>query len=192
MKGGVHRKSYFIFVLSNFLTFPLIGWFIGGIYAAATGFMLALIVDKLFPTWKSELTWNDIENALNNLYLYGNNPCELCFIIGNRKLYVYRDERGSEKEPIRLAVSIPLVDWSDLFTEDELTVVFRRYREFGIFCKNRGPESYVVYAKSGKRVDGCMTILRILFEKSVGGLKPDIYASSIVNSKKNIWVEHPS
>lgn len=190
MKGGVRKRSFYIFILSNFLTLPALGWHFGGIFLSAIGFLVALIIDKLFPTWKFELNWEDIDNALRNIYQFGNNPCDLCFLIGNRKLYVYRDEKGTKNEPTRLAVRIPLVYWLDLYTKDELIEKFKSYRELGMFCQNRGTESYVIFTKSGKRVENCKIILKILFEKAAGGLKQEIYASSIVNSSRNIWAKH--
>lgn len=191
MKGGVRKKSYFIIVLSNFITFPVLGWYLGGIYLAALGFFLALVIDKLFPTWKSELEWKDINIALNNVYLYGSNPCELCFFVNNKRVYVYRDEKGSEKEPIRMAIRIPLSEWSDIYSKEELRDLYQKYGGSAFYSNNRGPQSYLIFSRSGRRVDDCKAMLKSIFEKTVGGLKPDIYASSIVNSKENIWVKHP-
>jgi len=188
MKGGVRKKEYFILVISNFITFPLIGWYIGGIVPALIGFSIALIIDRFFPTWKYELTWSDIDLALNNIYKYGSNPCELCFRVGNRKIFIYRDERGSDKKPIRMSVRLPISNWSDIFADDNFHKLVDLFGGKGIYHDNRGPDSYGIFPRRG--VQGCKDILKFLFEKSVGGLRPDIYARSVVNAKKNIWIDH--
>ena len=196
MKGGVRKKEYFILVISNFITFPLIGWYIGGIVPALIGFSIALIIDRFFPTWKYELTWSDIDLALNNIYKYGSNPCELCIRVGKRRIFVYRDEKdttrrgGPPSTRIRIAVCIPLADWSDLLTDDDYDKLFRLYGGKAMYSKNRGPESYDIFTRIGRELEDCKELLKSLFEKSVGGLRPDIYARSVVNAKKNIWIDH--
>ena len=189
MKGGVRKKEYFILVISNFITFPLIGWYIGGIVPALIGFSIALMIDRFFPTWKYELTWNDIDLALKNIYIFGSNPCELCFRINKRKLYIYGDEQGDpQEESIRMAVRIPLKDWSDIYSKEEFSQLIKKFGYMGIYSKNRGPEAYVIFASNGTY--DCKEMLKTLFEKSVGGLRPDIYARSVVNVKKDIWIDH--
>lgn len=188
MKGGVRKKGYSIFLISNFLTLPVIGWIMGGLLPAFIGFIIALIIDVLFPTWKHELSWNDISLALGNIYRYGSNPCELCFIVGNRKVFVYRDERGNEKRPIRMSIRVPIDDWSDLFDKEGFSKLLHTFGGMGFYSKDRGPECYGLFPRGGQ--DDCKEILKILFEKSVGGLRPDIYARSVVNAKKNIWINH--
>lgn len=195
MKGGVRKKSYFIIVISNFFTLPILGWLWGGIYLASVGFILALLIDRLFPTWKYELTWKDIDTALNNIYLHGHSPCDLCFIVNNRRIYIYRDEKkihrnnGTIDKRIRMAVCIPIKDWKDLLSKDDLHGLFKQFGGKAMFSSNRGPESYDVFASKGKHIEDCKGLLNLLFKKATGGLNPDIYASSIVNSKKNIWVK---
>jgi hypothetical protein len=188
MKGGVRKKEFFILVISNFITFPLIGWYIGGIVPALIGFSIALIIDRFFPTWKYELTWSDIDLALYNIYKYGSNPCELCFLVGNRKVFVYRDERGNEKRPIRMSIRLPLEDWSDLFDKKGFSKLLHEFGGMGLYSKDRGPECYGLFPRGGR--EDCKEILKVLFQKSVGGLRPDIYARSVVNAKKNIWIDH--
>jgi hypothetical protein len=189
MKGGVRKKEYSVFVISNFVTLPLIGWYFGGALPALIGLSVALMIDVFFPTWKYELTWNDIDLALNNIYEYGSNPCELCFRISDRKLYIYRDEQGDhQEESIRMAVRIPLKDWLDIYSKEEFSQLMKKFGYMGIYSKNRGPEAYVIFTSDG--ADDCKKILKTLIEKSVGGLRPDIYAQSVVNAKKNIWVDH--
>lgn len=188
MKGGVRKKEYFILVISNFITFPIIGWYIGGIVPALIGFSIALIIDRFFPTWKYELTWSDIDLALYNIHKYGSNPCELCFQVGERRAYIYRDEKGNEDDPIRMAARIPLNDWSDIYNKEDFSELMKKFGYMGTYSKNRGVEAYVIFTSNGAA--DCKEILKVLFQKSVGGLRPDIYARSVVNAKKNIWIDH--
>jgi hypothetical protein len=59
-----------------------------------------------------------------------------------------------------------------------------------MYSNNRGPESYDIFTRIGHELEDCKGLLKTLFEKSVGGLRPDIYAQSVVNTKKNIWIDH--
>lgn len=188
MKGGVRKKSYFIFVISNFISLPLIGWYMYGIWTALVGLIIAIVIDRFFPTWEYELTWKDIDLALYNLYKYGRNPSELCFRVDNRKIFVYRDEKGDEKRPIRMSVRMPLEDWSDIFDEKGFSELLHKFRGMGLYSKDRGPECYGIFPRGG--LEDCKEILRILFQKSVGGLRPDIMAQSVIGAKKNIWLDH--
>lgn len=190
MKGGVRKKEYSIFTRSNFIVLPILGWYFGGAILLVVGVCLAIAIDVLFPKWKWELTWQDIDRALKNIYRYGSNPCELCILVEHRKIFVYRDERGDPDDcgGVRMAVRIPLKDWADLYNKNELSELMHRYGYMGMYSKNRGPEAYVLYSKDGP--NDCKRILKEMFEKSVDGLRPDIYAKSVVNSKKNIWFDH--
>lgn len=189
MKGGVRKKSYSLFTRSNFVLLPILGWYFGGAAFLIIGICLAIAIDVFFPTWKYELSWHDIDVALHNIYKYGSNPCELCFRISNRRLYIYRDEQGDrQEESIRMAVRIPLKDWSDIYNKEDFSELMKKFGYMGIYSKNRGPEAYVIFTSDG--TDACKEILKTLFEKSAGGLRPDIYARSVVNAKKNIWIDH--
>ena len=194
MDGGVRKKRYFIFVISNFYILPIIGWYFGGFFLALLGFLCALAIDLFFPTWKYDLSWDDIRLALNNIYKYGNIPCELTFLVDNRRIFIYRDEKdfSRKKQPpritTRIGVRIPVEDWCDLYSEDDFMGFQKIYGGVGRYSSNRGPYSFGLFPKG--EVDGCIKILHDMFEKAVGGLKPDIMARSIVNSKKIIWVDH--
>jgi hypothetical protein len=188
MKSGVIKKHYYIILAGNYFLLPIIGWRVGGILPAIVGVILAYLIDIFFPKYQYELTWYDIDLALKNIYQYGNNPCELCFRVKKKKIYVYRDEKGNSQEPIRMAVSMPLLMWKDLYDDGDFHHLIDEYGGKGMYCNNRGPESYVIFPRGG--LEGCKSVLRLLFEKAVGGLQPDIYAESTVNSTKNIWLEH--
>lgn len=189
MKGGMISKKLDILLLINYFIFPLIGWYFGGILIAIAGLLFAYLIDIFAPKWKHELTWQDIDIALKNIYRYGKNPCDLCFYVKNRKVYIYRDEQGDhQEESIRMAARIPLKDWSDIYSKEEFSQLMKKFGYMGIYSKNRGPEAYVIFTSNG--ADDCKEMLKILFEKSVGGLRPDIYARSVVNAKKNIWIDH--
>jgi hypothetical protein len=188
MRGGVRKKGYSIFILSNFVSLPLLGWHFGESIFLIIGLCLAIAIDIFFPTWKYELTWQDIELALNNIFKYGSNPCELRFLVGDRKIFVYRDERGNKKSPIRMSIRIPLKDWPDLFEDKNFHQLVDLFGGKGLYHGNRGPDSYGIFPREG--IKGCKDILNFLFENSVGGLRSDIYARSVVNAKKNIWIDH--
>jgi hypothetical protein len=196
LKGGLISKKLDMLLLINYFLFSLIGWYVGGILVAIAGILIAYLLDIFTPKWKHELTWKDLDTALVNIYKYGKSPCELCIRADNRRIFVYRDERddsrrgGPPKSRIRMAVCMPLVDWSDLFTEDTYSQLLRKYGGKGMYSKNRGPKSYDIFMKKGHELEDCKEILKFLFEKSVGGLRPDIYARSVVNAKKNIWIDH--
>ena len=194
MKGSARKQEYRVFLLSLYIIFPLLGWYFSGIIMAVIGLVVAYHVDLLFPKWKYELSWQEIEMALDNIYKYGNIPCELTFLVDNRRIFIYRDERdfSRKKQPskmtTRIGVRIPVEDWSDLYTEDEFRQFQNRYGGVGIFSSNRGPRAFLLFPKG--EVGGCIKILHDMFEKSVGGLKPDIMAKKFVNSKKVIWIDH--
>ena len=181
-------KKLDILLLINYFIFPLIGWHFGGILIAIAGLLIAYLVDIFAPKWKHELTWQDIDIALQNIYKHGKNPCELCFQVGKRKVYIYRDEKGNEDDPIRMAARIPLNDWSDIYNKEDFSELMKKFGYMGTYSKNRGAEAYVIFTSNGAA--DCKEILKVLFQKSVGGLRPDIYARSVVNAKKNIWIDH--
>jgi hypothetical protein len=168
----------------------LIGWIIGGILFALAGLIVAYVVDCFFPKWKYELTWKEIDLAIGNLYKYGKNPSELCFRVGSRKVLIYRDERGNPEkgDAVRMAVRIPLEDWAEFYSRKDLSDLMHKFGGMGMYSQNRGPEAYLLFPRGGG--EDCKEILRILFQKAVGGLRPDIYAQSVVISKKSIWIDH--
>lgn len=187
--SSLHPEKYnFVFWLI-FILFPLLGWRLGGWLYALLGVLIVILIDYLNPLWQSELTWNDIENALLNMYKYGRNPCELCFRVEKRKVYVYRDEKGHPKRgPIRMSVRIPVNDWDDLFNDEGYAKLLNRFGGFGLFSDSRREPSYGIFP-SGGCVD-CKEILRILFVKAAGGLHPKISAKTKINSHKNIWIQY--
>lgn len=196
MKGGMISKNLDLLLLVNYFAFPVVGWFIGGILFAIGGLAVAYLADIFSPKWKHELTWRDFDIALNNIYKYGRSPCELCIRIGKRRIFVYRDEKdttrrdGPPSSRIRMAVCLPLKDWSDLLADDDYHQLFRLHGGKALYSNNRGPESYDIFIRIGQEIEGCKALLKELFDKSAGGLRPDIYARSVVNAKKNIWIEH--
>ena len=190
MKGGVIKRQYRIILIGNYFLFSFVGWHIGGVFFTISGFIIALLIDFYFPTYQWELTWHDIDLALNNIYKYGNSRCELCFRVGHRKVYIYRDERGSYQHPIRMAIRIPLTNWEEFFLNGNFHQLVDKFGGWGMYSNIRG-KSYNLFTRIPDHPpDICKEVLKFLFEKAVGGLKPDIYAQSIVNSTKNIWLEH--
>lgn len=191
MNGGVRKKQYNLLLVVFYLSLPIIGWKVGGILLAGIGLLSAYLIDFFFPKWKYDLTWKDIDCALYNLYKYGKNPSQLWFSVGNRKILVYRDENGGEKKPIRMAVSIPTADWSDLLDQEDYHELVSKYGGKGVPANIKGKESYDIFAKIDREgPDDCKEILRILFQKAVGGLSPEIMAQSVINTEKIIWLDH--
>lgn len=188
MKGRAKNKHYDLLLLGLYFILPVTGWQIGGILLAVIGVIVAYAVDFFSPKWKYDLTWKDIDLALYNLHRYGRDPSELCFFVENRKIYVYRDEKGGEKQPIRMSVRMPLKDWSDIFDEKGFDNLLHKFSGMGLYSKDRGPECYGIFPKGG--LEDCKEILRILFQKAVGGLRPEIMAQSTINTKKVIWLDH--
>jgi hypothetical protein len=189
MKGGLRKNKYNIMLAGLYISLAAIGWYIGGLYLSLAGLILAYLVDSFLPKWKYDLTWKEIDMALHNLYKYGNSPSELCFRVGEKRVFVYRDEKG-KKEPIRMAVCLPLADWSDLYDKEDYRKLLDTFGGLGMYSNNRGPESYDLFTKAGQRPKDCREILKTLFVKSVGGLRPNIYAQSVVSSKKDIWKKY--
>jgi hypothetical protein len=196
LKGRLISKKLDMLLLINYFLFPIIGWYFGGILIAIAGLLIAYLVDIFTPKWKHELTWKDIDIALVNIYEYGKSPCELCIRADNRRIFIYRDERDDSRRDgppitrIRMAVCMPLADWSDLFTENGYRQLLHKYGGKGMYSNNRGPKSYDIFMKNGREIEDCKELLKLLFEKSVGGLRSNIYARSVVNAKKNIWFDH--
>lgn len=188
MKNKVRDKFYNILLICLYIILPIIGWQIGGIYFAGFGLIVAYLTDFFFPKWQYELTWKDIDLALYNLEKYGRNPSELCFRVDGRKIFIYRDEKGNEKRPIRMSVRLPLEDWSDLYDKEGFSNLLHKFGGMGLYSKHRGSESYGLFPRGGR--EDCKNILKMLFQNSVGGLRPDIIAQSSVNTKKVIWLDH--
>ena len=194
MKGIERKPEYGIFLVSLYFIFPFLGWYFSGIIMAVIGLVVAYHIDLLFPKWNYELSWQEIEMALDNIYKYGNIPCELTFLVDNRRIFIYRDERdfSRKKQPskmtTRIGVAIPVEDWSDLYSEDDFRGFQKIYGGVGMYSNNRGPRAFLLFPKG--EVGGCIKILHDMFEKSVGGLKPDIMAENFANSKKHIWIDH--
>ena len=92
-------------LLSNYLLFGFLGWLWGGILQAIFGVSLAMLIDGFFPKWTYELSWENINNAVRNHMKFGSDGSHLTFLIGRRKLHIYRDDKG---DPYRLGVRIPL------------------------------------------------------------------------------------
>jgi hypothetical protein len=187
--SALHHKEYKYFFWTFFFVIPATAWILGGFWFALAGLLIVILSDYFHPLWQSDLTWNDIDNALKNMYKYGRNPCELCFRVGKRKVYIYRDERGNpEKEPIRMSVRIPLDDWKDHFNNEGYSKLLNKFGGFGLYSDDRKENSYGIFPSGG--IDDCKEILRILFDKAAGGLKPDIFAKTAVNAHKNIWIQY--
>lgn len=191
MKGGVRKKQFNILLICLYVSLPIIGWKVGGVLLAVAGLIAAYIVDFFFPKWKYDLTWKDIDLALNNLYKYGRNPTHLWFSVGDKKILVYRDQKGGEKEPIRMAVSIPVNDWSDLLDQEDYHELVSKYGGKGVPSNFRGRKSYDIFTPiERKGPEDCKEMLKFLFQKAVGGLRPEIMAQSVVNTSKVIWLDH--
>lgn len=191
MKGSVRKKEYKLLLIALYIFLPLIGWLFYGIITAGVGLILAYLVDLFFPKWKYDLTWKEIDTALNNLYEYGQNPSYFWFYVENRKLYVYRDERGDGNNPIRMAVSIPIKDWSDLLGPKDYDDLYSSFGGEKYYSINRGQEQCDIYTKvERKGPEDCKQMLKFLFEKAAGGLRPEIMAQSNPCTKKTIWLDH--
>ena len=87
-----------------------------------------------------------------------------------------------------MSVRIPLEDWSDIFDEEGFSKLLHKFGGMGLYSKDRGPECYGIFPRGG--MEDCKEILKILFQNSVGGLRPDIMAQSVINTKKVIWLDH--
>jgi len=191
MKSKLQKQSD-ILLTCLYIILPIMGIYIGYVFSgylasvifAILGLIAAFIVDILMPRWKYDLTWGEIDIALNNMYKYGHIPSEICFRVGKRRIFVYRDERDNTRtgqKPstrIRMAICIPLIDWSDLLTENDFDNIFKLYGGKSMYSSNRGPKSYDVFARIGQEVEDSKGMLKYLFEKAVGGLRPEIMAES--------------
>lgn len=188
MKGGVRKKVYSYLIIGGYVLLPFLGWVLQGFILTILGICLAFFIDIFFPTWKWELTWKDFDIALENIYIFGNNPCELGILIDNKTLFVYRDELGTNNKPIRMSIRLPVADWAFLFENGDFNQLVDLFGGKGMYHKNRGLYSYGIFPQNG--VDGCKQILRFIINKSEGEIHPYIYAKGSVNSKKNIWIDY--
>lgn len=191
MKGRAKNKYYDILLLVLYFILPAIGWFVHGIGLAIIGLIVAYGIDFFSPKWKSELTWKDIDLAIKNLYRYGRNPSLLWFCVGERKILVYRDEKGGETKPVRMAVSVPIDDWSDLLDQEDYHELVSKHGGKGIPSTYKGHEYYDIFTKIDREgPEDCKEMLKFLFQKAVGGLRPEIMAQSVANTSKVIWLDH--
>lgn len=87
-----------------------------------------------------------------------------------------------------MSVRMPLEDWSDIFDEEGFDKLLHEFRGMGLYSKDRGPECYGIFPRGG--LEDCKEILKILFQRSAGGLRPDIMAQSVIGAKRNIWIDH--
>lgn len=184
MKCTVKNNKINYFLNSLFLILPFLGFYLSGV-VALLGIGVAYIVERIYPKWVSGLNWNDINIAIQNVYNYGNNPCELCFMIDNRKIYVYRDQKEG---PTRIGLRIPLKYWNDLFSEKQLEDLRKPFGGWAIYTTNRGPRSFLFFPNGD--VESCVQVLKFLLEQCSKNLYSDLFAEAIVNSKKDIWKDH--
>ena len=90
-----------------------------------------------------------------------------------------------------MAVSIPINDWSDLLDQEDYHELVSKYGGKGIPSNFRGRKSYDIFTPiERKGPEDCKEMLKFLFQKAVGGLRPEIMAQSVVNSSKVIWLDH--
>lgn len=185
--SSYHYKTYNKIFWPIFFIVLVAGWYFGGIWLALFLLISMVIIDIYKPLWQSELTWSNIDNALINIQKYGLNPCELCFKIEKRKVYVYRDERGSGKNPIRMAIRIPISNWDDIIEADGYQSMSEHIGGVMQQSENKVP-SIMIYATIDNQIADCKDLLKLLFDKAAGGLRPNIFAKTKVAAKKNIWM----
>jgi hypothetical protein len=181
MKKGIVDKPYKILLLSNYLSFGILGWLCGGMHQAIMGIALALLIDGFFPKWTYELSWKDINNAIKNHMKFGSNGTHLTFKIGGRKLHFYRDDKG---DPYRLGVRIPLKSWEGVFEKNDIKSIVKQYG--GMTIKDRWHFQDTIVYFPDNELEDCVKILRLFIEKTEGRLNPKISARSY-GYKKDIW-----
>ena len=101
--------------------------------------------------------------------------------IGQRKLYVYRDEKG---KGVRIGLRIPLEYWEDIFDRDQLQAIGTKFGGWWIFDKWKNKECFVYFPKDGP--DGCSRVLRVMITKSEDDITSNMYGR-INCARKDIW-----
>lgn len=189
MKSRTKIRPVNTILLLTYFALPFLGWYLGGIFHAVFGFAVAYIADSVCPRWYYDLTWKDIDLALYNVNKYGKNPCKLCFDVKGKKIFVYKSDENESKEKdiIPLSIRIPLEDWQDFFSYEDIKKLQSRFGGYGLDCKHP-VRSYAMYPEKGLK--DCKKILELFFDKAAGGLNPHILARTAVNSRKNIWKKH--
>lgn len=194
MKTKLLKRRYGILLAMFYVALTLFGWYLGrilfngylgGVVFAVIGFIVACIVDIFLPRWKYEITWADIDIVLRNIYEYGLERMEFWFRVSDRRIRLYRDSLGCEDSPIRMEVSIPHKDWSDLLSQKDIDEFSRRCVCDIVSSKGLGEEHYFFVTKR-ERPDDCKAILKYLFDISAGGLTPEIMADSM----PYLWIDY--
>ncbi len=145
------------------------------------GLLLAMVIDLLSPKWAYELSWRDLDRALKNQYVYGCNGSLLCLRIGQRRLYVYRDEKG---KGVRMGLRIPLKYWEDIFDQDRLKNLGEKFGGWWLFDKWKNKDCFVYFPEDGP--DGCSRVLKHIITEAMGGITPNVYGQ-IDCAKVDIW-----
>jgi len=182
MKRGVCNKYITVWLLTNYLSIPFVGWHIWGFPTMMLGFILAFLIEGFFPKWAYELTWADIDRAIENIYYFGCSSSNICFLVGKRKIYVHRDELG---HPIKMGLIIPLSDWSDIWDEEKMNKEVPGISWYGNKWKRK---ECIFYTPINGR-DNSRFVLQKLIEQAEGHLHPGILAR-VDCAKKDIWKEH--
>jgi hypothetical protein len=185
MKHRVIAAKSVVFLLLVYPILGAVGWFFGGIYLCLFGLVIANLIDRIWPSWVYKLTWENIDLALDNLGKYGATACNLCFRIRGRKFFIYRDEKDF---PCRYGLRIPLEHWKDIYTTEDLKIIYKTNGVLFIGDEFQGLDCLSSFPP-GDYLLTCKKILKQFIQAASADLEKDVFAR-VDYAKKDIWKKY--
>lgn len=185
-KGYVDKKISFSIVFL-YVFFGVSGWFIGGILYVFIGLLLVFLIDEIFPKWAYDLTWEDIELALDNLGKYGATGSHMSFKIKNRKFFIYRDANGKKGILYRYALRIPLKHWEDIYNLQDIEDIYKSIGGMRVINDCKGLECYSCFPRNN--LEDCKKVLKKFINAVSADIREDVFAR-VDFAKKNVWIKY--
>jgi hypothetical protein len=184
MKRKVLDVKVVILLILMYPVLGVLGWFLGGIYLCLLGLVIANLIDRIWPLWIYDLSWENVDLALENLGKYGATGSHLCFLIKGRKFFIYRDHKGRNGDLYRYALRIPLEHWKDIYSTEEIENIYRQHGGWWVLDECKGLDCLSCFPRNNLLT--CKEVLKQFINVVSADLKKDVFAR-VDSAKKDIW-----
>lgn len=176
---GIRVCCLFLLALSTFFWHSL--GFVGAL-------IVTFLMDRFWPKWASELSWEDIYVALCNLSVFGVNGSRLHLRFSGRQLFACRDTR---KEKKRLAVMLFTDEWIDLFPTTKALKDYAKKMKAVCYIENAyHKEVCILKPKTQENMEQeCFRILKHTFNLTGKSISTDVVAC-VDSIKRVAWIQY--